>query len=725
MGKLGERRARGGWIPWLVGAIAVASFFAMVGAAIAIVRKVRAADPRAEPDGVISNEPAPPPEPEIAMTIYDGGLQNGWQDWGWGPRQLEDGGAAHVGFANYGAIVLRHSRLSSSYGSFEFRILAPKGYGSFLEVSLEDKTPAAQAFPHVVIGKEHEVLLADGWKRIVVPWTALDPSGAPFDRIVMRAKTSVGIEAVSINKVILGKQRADADAGTKAPGSRDVRMAINCAGPSHRISELIYGLVGDVSSAGSRAARLGGNTMSRFNWDLGNVWNTGSDWFFENVHGSDNGHLQEWLDDNAAHQWTTALVVPMIGWVAKDDTSSGFPASLFGAQRKHDPVRPEAGDGFKPDGKPIKPGPPTLTSVAAPPELIERWVARIREADRKRGSRSVHEYILDNEPTLWNSTHRDVHPDPIGYDELLERTIKYGSAIRRADPEAVIAGPAEWGWTGYFYSAKDVSFGVTLQPDRRLHGGTPLIEWYLRKLAEHERTTKERILDVLDVHFYPQGSRVFGSDAAVDPETAALRLRSTRALWDPSYKDESWIGEPIRLIPRLKEWIERAYPGRGISIGEWNFGAEGDMSGALAIAEVLGRFGQQNISSAYYWTMPPADSPGLAAFRAYLNFDGKGGRFLDWSMAADASAGTSLFASRDDAGGHVVAIVLNLDAVNSARATVALTGCGRSTSRDVYVYGRGMPAITKEGSYPDNDVLEETLAPYSIKVLDIQLLDRR
>ena len=46
-------------------------------------------------------------------------------------------------------------------------------------------------------------------------------------------------------------------------------------------------------------------------------------------------------------------------------------------------------------------------------------------------------FALDNEPMLWNSTHRDVHPDPVTYDELLDRTIRYGSAVRAADPDAV------------------------------------------------------------------------------------------------------------------------------------------------------------------------------------------------------------------------------------------------------------------------------------------------
>jgi len=66
--------------------------------------------------------------------------------------------------------------------------------------------------------------------------------------------------------------------------------------------------------------------------------------------------------------------------------------------------------------------------------------------------------------------------------------------------------------------------------------------------------------------------------------------------------DESWINERMRLLPLLREWVAQNHPGLGISIGEWNFGAESHMSGALATAEALGRFGTEGLTSAYYWT---------------------------------------------------------------------------------------------------------------------------
>src|SRR5690606_28675515 len=104
-------------------------------------------------------------------------------------------------------------------------------------------------------------------------------------------------------------------------------------------------------------------------WELG-VWNVGADWFFENAQQKYNQF--ELLAFARKERRQIALVVPMIGWVAKDATSVGFPRDKFGQQRKHDPYRGEAGDGVRPDGSLIEPGDPSQTSIAAPPELIGR-----------------------------------------------------------------------------------------------------------------------------------------------------------------------------------------------------------------------------------------------------------------------------------------------------------------------------------------------------------------
>jgi len=667
----------------------------------------------------------------IAETIYDDKLANGWQDYGWTKREVKGTGPARVDFSKYGGWIIAKPGLSdkgATFGGVTLRVKMPPGEAEFLELRVE--MTDSSTFPRIKIRPDQKRDVGEGWSEIVVPMSVLDPEGVPFDRIVLRAFREVPAGWVQLDKIALLAPSTPMHSGATidAANARPVTLTVDCRAAAKRIDPRIFGIAYDAQrgiddaaawSFGATIRRWGGNVTSRYNWELGGAWNTANDWYFENVSVAS---YADFLKADAAHQVKSALTVPTLGWVAKDTTSSGFPVSVFGAQQATDAYRANAGNGNGPDGKPLAPKSPTLTSVAAPPEFVRRWVETIRKGDAQSGSRSVDEYILDNETGLWNSTHRDVHPDPVTYDELLERTIAYGSAIRAADPDAIIAGPASWGWPEYSFSAKDQAVSFTLKPDRRAHGDVPLLAWWLRKLREHDEKTGTRLVNLLDVHFYPQGQHVFGHDQ-IDAKTAALRIRSTRALWDSTYVDESWIADTIMLLPRLKNWIAENYPGVGISIGEYNFGGENHMSGALAEAEALGRFAQQGVSSAFYWTYPKADSAVANAFRAYRNYDGKGARFLDFTMPTSSTSSgglTSLFASRDQAGTRLVMVLLNLSPDAAARATVQLDGCGPIQSQSAFTYTTGATGFVplETGNAPG---VVELVAPYSITVIDLHL----
>ena len=505
-------------------------------------------------------------------------------------------------------------------------------------------------------------------------------------------------------------------------------MQIDCGAPAHRISPLLYGIGyypltdakdGFLWDLVPTARRWGGNHSSRYNWRLGNAWNAADDWFFRNVDytGVRGFDWRHFVRANQEHEAATALTIPMIGWVAKDTRSTSFPISVYGRQQAADPHHPDAGNGRGEGGKLLRPGPPSRTSVRSTPADIEAWVREIRAYDRKRGRRSVDLYILDNEPMLWHKTHRDVHPEPVSYDELLERTVAYARAIRRADPEAAIAGPALWGWPAYFFSAVDAEAGFSVKPDRRAHGDVPLLAWYLRELRRHEQRTGERLLDVVDVHYYPQDL----PKDAVDPAARARRLRATRSLWDPAYEEESWIDAKVELLPRLSRLIQENYPGRRIAIGEYNFGGEGDMSGALALAEVLGRLGQHpGVHAAFYWTYPSARSPAFWAFRAFRNYDGRGGRFSEISLPTKAPLGTSLFASRDASSRRVVAIALNFDPQVGHNAAVTFAGCGAPAKVTAYRYEGGAAGLhVAAAAARSGGIVATHLPPYSITVLEV------
>jgi hypothetical protein len=553
----------------------------------------------------------------------------------------------------------------------------------------------------------------------------LNPEGSPFDRVVFRTFRPIENAQVLFDKIALAKPLpAQASSGPTpipaAAGGKPARARIACDGKAIPISPYIYGIAGsdkDIARLPATARRWGGNPTSRYNPD-GNFWNSASDWFFENHQAPS---YTDFLNDNGAHGAKSAITIPMLGWIAKDGASFSFPVSVFGPQARTDQWHSDAGNGVNQAGKDIAPGPPSRTSAEAPPAWAERWITAIRAADA--GKSNVYEYILDNEPMLWHATHRDVHPTPVGYDELVDRTIQYGGAIRKADPNAVIAGPAEWGWSGYFYSAKDTAPGGGYA-DRRAHGDVPLVEWYLRRLREHEQKTGTRVLDVLDLHYYPQGNNVYaGGAGGSDRATQLLRLRSTRSLWDDTYLDESWINDKVRLLPRMKEWVDRNYPGRGISVGEWNFGGEKDVTGALATAEALGRFAQFGVTSAFYWGAPPADSPSVVGFFAYRNFDGKGGRFLDNFVPTTTADTGSFFASRDAEGKHLVIVAINMAPDTPLAAELDVASCGAVSAQQAYSYVSGAGGLTVATPAPPASptVVARVLPPWSITVFDLRL----
>lgn len=665
------------------------------------------------------------------LALYDGGLRNGWQDWGWAHRTVGSGLPARLNMSRYAGWILGNHALVGNWISLRFAVRAPSGHGDFLEVRLGADGAPSDAFARVPVDTAHGAD-AQGYVHVSMPIAALNPQGLDFDRVVFRARTSVAADEVYIDKVALIAGAPDAKptpAALAALPARPVKLRIRCDAPGHPISDGIYGIAFTPRKVGKDNApfalnaavrRWGGNPATRYNWRLGNAWNTASDWFFKNVNYTNNEHYswRDFLAENERHGMRGAVTLPTMGWVAKDTEAHAFSVAALGAQKY---AQGDAGNGVDERGQKLASPPPTTTSIAAPPSFVGEWVRALETYQAQGHAGAVWQYILDNEPALWNSTHRDVHPAALTYDELLERTIAYGEAVRAAAPKGEIAGPAEWGWPAYFYSARDQEVGFRLKPDRRAHGDVPLLAWYLRKLRERAEKTGVHVLDTLDVHFYPQISGVYGQGEQTTPQGAAKRLRATRSLWDKTYKDESWIADNIELLPRLSRLVAENYPGRKISIGEYNFGGEQHISGALALAESLGRFAEHGVHSAYLWTYPPEHSPAQQAFLAFRNYDGQGATFLDQYVPTDMAQEVSLFASRDAKGERLVAVALNLQADADAEADIELQGCGPYTHARRFALSAGATTL-QEQTKPTSDAkgLHARLPGYSVNVFELR-----
>lgn len=510
-------------------------------------------------------------------------------------------------------------------------------------------------------------------------------------------------------------------------------LVAQCSANNQPVSPGIFGIAfADApKELGATAHRWGGNTTSRYNFVLGNAWNTAQDWYWQNL------KIDSWEVFAAKAEKNggfAAITVPTMGWVAKDTSSYSFSVEKMGPQKERDPDNRDRGNGVGLTGKPLTPPDPSTTSVPVTPEQVGKWVKQIRELDARRelakankGQRLVRMYILDNEPGIWHTTHRDVHPQPMSYDELLQKTIAFATEIRKNDPDALIAGPASYGWWEYFYSAKDHEAGFTLKPDRRAHGDVPLIEWYLRKLKEHEDKTGVKLLDVLDVHYYPQSEGVMGNNGegeGTDPGTNARRLRAVRSLYDPSYKDESWIEDKVQLIPRMKKIIADNYPGLKFSIGEYNFGGEQHMSGAAALAEALGRMATEGADYAFYWMAPRTNSAAYWAFRAFTNYDGQGSRFEGNLVPVSApKEEASVFAAKKD--GKMVLVYVNRDGDKTFQEKVDVSSCG--AVKGVRAFGlerAGDPAglaDAKARVQQNGGEVSVTMPPFSVTTVELGL----
>ena len=653
-----------------------------------------------------------------SLVIAAEGLNPDWQDYGWATTVPERGETSNVviDISEWGGWIVANPSLTGSFSHLILEVETSDDLGNtFLNVSLGDDF--GTSFPAITPELEEDGDLFS----TIIPMHELLAGTTQFDRLVFAASDQFDAPA---NVTIRNLALIPGDPlGSRTITEANAAASVDCAAPTIPISEHIYGTARPLDNDNDwqwtlelPSRRWGGNPTSRYNWELG-TWNTAADYYWQNVDIGAGGRAHdEFLADNWQNGVGSAITIPMLDWVAKDDESYSFPVSEFGPQADVDPFREDAGNGDTPDGDPITPPDPTQTSVEWTPEDAQAWIRQMIDAAEAADQPKPFMYILDNEPMLWNSTHRDVAPEPVSYDRLMADSIAFAAAIRETDPDALIAGPAVWGWPAYLYSAVDSDEGFSRAPDRRAHDDTPLIEWYLQQMREYEEQNGVRLLDVLDVHFYPQDGS-YGND--ISAEAAERRIRTTRSLWDNGYEEESWIGERIELIPRMQKWVDDNYPGTKLSIGEYSFGAENHISGGLAQAEALGRFGQNGLFSAYYWVSPQADSPAFWAFRAFRNYDGSGSKFGELSVPTEADRPLSVFASATSTGDHNVIVAINTSPDERLATTIQVSECERTESTAVSYTGdpSGFAAIESEF---DGDQLVLDLPPSSISVIELR-----
>jgi hypothetical protein len=626
--------------------------------------------------------------------IYDDALQNGWADWSWGTRNLANTSPVHSGTysisANenaWEALSFYHTDFGTSpYTNLTFWINGGLLGGQVLQVQAQlGQVTTSYTYPISALPS------GNTWRQITIPLTALGVANANnFDRFSIQLTASGTTNAYYVDDITL-----QAGAPIQPSTNANVTVQIDALANRHVISPLIYGVAFASSSSqlqdlNAPLHRSGGNAETRYNWQL-NATSHAADWYFESIADANTvgGDGDSFIQESKSGGAQAMLTIPIIGWVAKLGSNraslASYSTNKYGPQTGSDPWWSAAGNGISTNGLNITTNDPTDANMTAGTNFQAGWVQHLTNQWGRTTNGGLLYYIMDNEWSLWHSTHRDVHPIGATMTEVFTDFCNYATMVKGIDPNALVAGPEEWGWPGYLYSGYDQQwsganndYNPADYPDRKAHGGQDFGPWFLSQVQQRSQAAGQRLLDIFTLHCYPQEGSVSGN--AVDSATELLRNQSTRVFWDTNYTDPSWINSVIALIPQMRSWVTTNYPGTKIGITEYNWGAEPYLNGATAQADILGIFGREGLDLATRWTTPDSSTPTYLAMKMYRNYDGNKSAFGDSSILTTVPNPDNLaaYSAVRTSDGAMTLMVINKDLNNATPITANITNFANS-----------------------------------------------
>jgi hypothetical protein len=612
-----------------------------------------------------------------------------------------------------------------------------------------------------------------GNAQVVIAWSAVTTgtsgatsfhvkrsttSGGPYTTISSPVNTSYTDTTVTngtpyyyvVSAVNSAGESANSVEATATPSATtSVTVYIDTLSNRHPISPYVYGGAypkdaPTITDSGLTVVRWGGNATSTYNWQL-KTYNADNDYYFEDFNASgfgngSDGDSVQFINDVKTAGGNPLMTMVMLPWVAQtaENGSNGhwsFSVIKYGAQCGVDQYNTDAGNGVKSDCStnitgndpndayvPLKDDP----AGGDPTGTVYRhaWTTALASAF----GGAPHFYDMDNEIDIWGGTHRDIHPNPSGYDELRDTYITNARNLMAWDLSAVRLGPVSCCWWFYWNS----EIGTT---DKAGHAGQDFLPWWLNEVYWRDQIDGVQSLDVFDIHAYPDA-----------PDTSGLTLTQQRALaariyrdyWDPTYTSESGTinqtyttsiqpnhAIPFR-IPRMRAILNATYPGIPLAFTEWSAEFAGanstaraaDFSTAIGDADAYGILGRERVYLASRWVAPDPANPNYQALKLYANYDGAHHTFGTTSVSATHNVDPNLFsvyAALGPAGTPLTITVVNKDPANAANVTFNVSNFAGGTYT-AYTLSQSTPtAIVSSSSKPWS--ASQTFAPYTATLL--------
>ncbi len=484
-----------------------------------------------------------------------------------------------------------------------------------------------------------------------------------------------------------------------------VNFSIDTTQERASISPYIYGTNYSLGAAeNTTARRIGGNRLTGYNWE-NNFSHAGQDWY----HFNDNYLVQnlpwdqqqipgicisEFQDECLAAGEYPLVTLQMAGYVSADGDYEVLEEETAPSDRWKEVVY------AKPTAFCSPPNEPNIDDdYVYIDEFVNFLVDRYGDACSPSGIKA---YSLDNEPALWSETHPRIHHDKVLCVELIDKSVALSSAVKDVDPNCSIFGPTLYGFAAYndLQGAADFSSVGT--------GYEWFIDYYLDEMELQAVSAGRRLLDVLDLHWYPEarddpnlssGNRILDTLASYPRENAEARMQAPRTLWDPDYSEYSWIqyyfSDFLPLLPKIQNSIDTYYPGTKLAFTEFTYGAPEHFSGGIAMTDALGIFGKYGLFMTNYWG--DLDDYVSAAYKIYRNYDGNNSTFGDTKVLSTTTdkVNSSIYASifgNNDTQLHIIVINKNYD--NDISGSFDITGPRVYSSGNVWAFDSNSPDIS-------------------------------
>jgi hypothetical protein len=504
---------------------------------------------------------------------------------------------------------------------------------------------------------------------------------------------------------------------TPTGSSAGTQVTINVLSNRHTISPYVYGgsypeSAAKITDSGLSLVRWGGNATSTYNWKLGTD-NADMDWYYEDFNYSEIGDSDstKYIKDVQAAGSAPLMTMVMLPWVAQSAETSvtqggsnnyhwSFSVAKYGSQCGTDQWNADAGNGVESNCStsitgndpndayyPLLDDHTQTCPSGTTCEYRSDWAAALASAFGSgtcsipySSITSCHFYDMDNEIDIWGGTHRDIHPNPSGYDELSSIYLTEARNLKGWDPQAVRLGPVSCCWWFYWNGANS--------NDKKNHADIDFLPWWLNEVYWQDQIAGSRSLDLFDIHAYPD-----------TPDTSTYTLTQKQALgvsiyrdyWDPTFVspsgsiNQNWTTflQPDKTIPfripRMRAIVNSIYPGTPLAMTEWSAEVAGaqDFSTALGDADAYGLLGRERVSLASRWTAPTSTNPNYQALKLFTNYDGAHHGFGTTSVSATHNADPDLFstyAALNSTGTALTILVLNKDPNDSNQVQFTIPG---------------------------------------------------